>query len=331
MQYTPVERDAHHFQQALSLEQVEAMCHAAFGPRVPIDRIVELDTGLFNNTFVVEPASGPKAVLRVAPAPSAHVYPNERQLMRREYAVQPHLVPVCPLVPRTIYADFSHTIVRRDYVFQTFIEGELWGKVRDELSDAENNAIRRQLGRIARKINGVIGSAFGFPSPEPGFPQWSSALLHFLGGMTEELTKLGYDCADAQELLHWIELHRALFDEIKEPRLLHGDLWPQNVLIVRTPSGPEIVGILDSERAMWGDPAFEWIYHLGTTHPAYWEGYGQPESTPSAALRARAYKGIWLVLVCMEQHRFNSDATWAYTGLKETLVALRAADGVPDH
>ncbi|HWI66048.1 MAG TPA: phosphotransferase, partial [Symbiobacteriaceae bacterium] len=276
--------------------------------------------------FIVEPAGGPKAVLRVAPAATAHVFPNERLLMRREYAVQPYLIPACHCAPRTIYADFSHTIIGRDYVFQRFIEGELWGKVRNDLSDAENNAIRRQLGRIARQINEVAGDAFGFPYPDPGFPDWSSALLHFLGGMTEELVSLGDDDSDARELIRWIERHRALFDAIREPRLLHGDLWPQNVLIARGPDGPEIVGILDSERAIWGDPAFEWTYHLGTIQPAYWEGYGERKQTPAAALRARAYKGIWQVLVIMERHRFKSDAAWAWTGLKETMAALTAAE-----
>lgn len=323
MQFIPVDRPAGHFQQAPTPAQLEAMCRAAFGHSVQIHQIRELSSGLFNNTFVVDLADSRTVVLRVAPAPGAHVYPNERWLMRREYSVQPYLVPACPAVPRTLFADFSHTVVDRDYVFQAFIEGEVWGFVKDQLSPDENNAVRRQLGRIARQINAVRGDRFGSPYPDPGFSRWSDALLHLLSAMARELVAQGKDATGAYELVQWIERHRPLFDAITEPRLLHGDLWPQNVIISREGSGLEIVGLIDSERALWGDPEFEWIYCLGNQQPAYWEGYGERDTSEGAPLRAVAYRGIWLVLVIMEQQRFNSDASWAVKSMAEVLATLR--------
>ena len=38
-------------------------------------------------------------------------------------------------------------------------------------------------------------------------------------------------------------------------RLVHADLWPGTVLLA--PNTPRIVGVLDAERSLWGDPLFE--------------------------------------------------------------------------
>lgn len=323
MQYIPVARDPHHFQQAPTPDQLIAMCHTAFGPDVTIERIVELGAGFFNNTFTVEIADMPKLILRVAPAPAAHVYPNEKLLMRREYNVGPFLAPVCPVAPRTIMADFTHQVIDRDYMFQSFLEGEVWGAVHGEMSDAEKDAVRRQLGAIARRINSVEGETFGFPHPDPGFARWSDFLVHFLSTMCSEVEALGFEAGNGLRLLRWLEANRPLFDQIRRPVLLHGDMWPQNILIRRTDATPEITGLLDAERALWGDPLFEWTYNLGTVHPAFWEGYGPRDEGPDAQRRALAYKGIWLVLVIMESSRYQGkphDRT--YDQLAEVIAAL---------
>jgi len=317
MELSRIARDEAHFQQAPTAEQIQAMCAAA---GIVPERAREVGGGYFNSTFVVTTAEGRQVILRVAPAPGAHVYPNERSLMRREYSVQPYLAPIAPLLPKVIMADFTHQVVNRDYVFQSFIEGEVWSVVRDSLTPEELDAIRRQLGAIARRVNDVVGTGFGFPAPEPAFATWSEALLDFLGGMRDELVRLGFPNEAATTLLQWLEANRALFDEIREPRLMHGDLWPANVLIKRTDSGPVITGILDSERAMWGDPLFEWIYNLGGQQPAYWEGYGERQVHP---VRELAYRGIWLVLVIMECHRVKQDPNRPYTDLCEVVDRLQ--------
>lgn len=322
MQFVAATRDPDHFQASLTADQVLAVCQHAFGASVSVEHVQELTTGYFNSTYIVQMAGMEKLILRVAPAERARIFPNERFQMRREYAVQPFLAPVCPLVPKTVWADFTHQVIDRDYVFQSFIEGEAWGKVRDSLTDEENNAIRRQLGAIARRINSVVGQRFGFPSPEPGFARWSDALLDFLRGMHENVLAGGLDDVGSGQLLEWVGAHRALFDEIRQPVLCHGDLWPANVLIERTADGPQIVGILDSERAMWADPEFEWIYHLGGQKPAFWEGYGPRDQSEGAAVRALAYRGIFLVLVWMEQQRFHSDASSVRVDLPKVLAQL---------
>ncbi|MGI6874834.1 phosphotransferase family protein [Amycolatopsis sp. 3B14] len=79
---------------------------------------------------------------------------------------------------------------------------------------------------------------------------------------------------------------RVVLDEITEPRLLHGDLWTANVLL--SPGAPEplIGGVLDHDRASWGDPAADWsLYAASRPDPvrdAFWAGYGRPADTAQA-------------------------------------------------
>ena len=81
---------------------------------------------------------------------------------------------------------------------------------------------------------------------------------------------------------------------LKEPRLVHADLWPGNILISADTPKPRFAAIIDADRAIWGDPDFEfssirWTY----SEDSFWEGYGRklPQS-PAARIR----RGIYTLL-----------------------------------
>ncbi|MFD4190333.1 phosphotransferase [Amycolatopsis thermoflava] len=121
-----------------------------------------------------------------------------------------------------------------------------------------------------------------------------------------------------------------VLDEITEPRLLHGDLWTANVLL--SPGAPEplIDGVLDHDRACWGDPAADWsLYAASRPDPvrdAFWVGYGRPADTAQARWRALVYRARHLGAVRLERHRLgNTDGVAAsYLELRAVLDALAA-------
>lgn len=61
-----------------------------------------------------------------------------------------------------------------------------------------------------------------------------------------------------------------------------------------------ISGILDADRAWWGDPLVDWTMfvlamaspenHPG--HARFWRAYGQPEQTPETAFRQAVYEAM---------------------------------------
>ncbi len=50
---------------------------------------------------------------------------------------------------------------------------------------------------------------------------------------------------------------RPVLDEIRDPRLLHGDLWEGNVLVGRQGGRKCVAALIDGDRSLFGDPAFE--------------------------------------------------------------------------
>ncbi len=63
--------------------------------------------------------------------------------------------------PRTHERQLAITV----YVFQTYIPGEQWTAIDGELTPAEDEALWRQVARIAKTIHAVRGDVFGFPHP----------------------------------------------------------------------------------------------------------------------------------------------------------------------
>ena len=51
-------------------------------------------------------------------------------------------------------------------------------------------------------------------------------------------------------------------DEIRIPRLVHTDLWFGNILVSTADGAPRLAAIIDADRALWGDPYFEFFFHL---------------------------------------------------------------------
>jgi aminoglycoside phosphotransferase (APT) family kinase protein len=289
MKFTPIERPPGDFQQSLSAQQVAAICARIFGPDAEVLSAGELPVGMFNSSYTLEIAGHPKYVLRVGPADVPSLFRHEQYLLRREQAIAPYFGPVAHLLPRAVCADFTRQIVPRDYGIQLFLEGELWDPILEELPEEVNAALWEQLGAAVHEIHQVKGDAYGFPEPMPHFATWSEAMLDFISGMYADLLRLELDATNVPEFMQLVERGSDILDEIDTPYLIHGDPWPKNVLIDRDGDRPRIVGLLDHERGMWGDPMAEWVFHLWNFPEAFWSGYGPRPDDRGAQFRALVY------------------------------------------
>ena len=306
MEFVVLDRDPRDFQQPVAADVVLMMCRRAFGADITVERAAELTFGMFNTTFLVE-MNGRKVILRVGPHPGAEVFANERDLMRKEYTLQPYLGAYSDLAPRTLFADFSRELLPRDYVFQEYIEGELWDAVDKELSDGDRDSLWRQLAAIALRIHATDGESFGFPFPGTQHTAWGDFIIDNVTQMRDDILRFGVATGGVPGYLTALTRGKKLLDAIEAPKLLHGDLWPKNVLIDRTQSPPKIVGLLDSERGLWGDPLAEWIFYFLEVPDAFWEAYGQPPEDAATRFRMAAYHGMYCVQLFLEAYRFGWD------------------------
>lgn len=51
--------------------------------------------------------------------------------------------------------DFTHQLIDRDYMLQTYMPGERWSDVEGEITPEEDEALWRQCARIAHRLHEV--------------------------------------------------------------------------------------------------------------------------------------------------------------------------------
>ena len=279
--------------------QIIAMCERAFGASVHVASARELSGGTFNRTFLII-LDDQQVILRIAPPPTADLFWNERWLMRREQQIQPFFAALASLMPRTLLADFTHQLIDRDYIFQTYLAGDRWDDIADQFTPEEELRLWEQFGHITKTIHSTVGMTFGGPYPAPEFPTWSQRVLYHLDSATQAMMEEQLDVTDMRSVLEIVKRQTARLDAISQPRLLHGDLWLFNILVSRGSDGPTISGILDADRAWWGDPLADWTMfvlamaepeaHPG--HARFWQAYGLHEQIAETAFRQAVYEAM---------------------------------------
>ena len=327
MRYLPLSRPRDAFQQPPSASELAAFSACLLEPGATLVEALEIGGGAFNNTFKLTADDGRRWVLRVSP-PHDHplLFHVERHLLRREHTLTPWLAAVAPLLPKIIGTDFTGEICPRDAVLSEFMPGENWDAVMPELSPSQNDALWRELAGLLRKIHATPAPHFGWPQPEPPHARWSDFILGGIRGLLDDLSRLKLPANEARVWLDQVERGTVALNEIKTPRVLHGDPWPKNVLIARDPE-PRIVALLDHERGGFGDPLNEWVFHGCDFPPVFWEAYGPRPVDPAAQVRAGVYRGTIAIQCVLESTRYPdvdvATPLQHLTRSSETLRALR--------
>ncbi|MGI8311974.1 phosphotransferase [Saccharopolyspora hattusasensis] len=128
------------------------------------------------------------------------------------------------------------------------------------------------------------------------------------------------------------EKHRAVLDEVTEPRVLHGDLWTVNAMMEPDTAEPRISGVFDNDRTVWGDLESDWTIYTaakkpGTERDAFWGTYGARPATPGAAVRSLFYLAKHTGAIRLERQRLgNTDAvSESYEQMRGVLDQLLRA------
>ena len=125
-----------------------------------------------------------------------------------------------------------------------------------------------------RRINSLRSNHFG--SILPGgrrSGRWSETVLGLVADVLDDGRDRGTVLPWAGErILGLVEDHRAVLDEVTEPRLVHWDLHDGNAFL----EGNKVVGIIDADRALWGDPLMEVYFGTLYDRTGFATGYGSP-------------------------------------------------------
>nr|AKC92679.1 putative phosphotransferase [Amycolatopsis sp. SANK 60206] len=213
---------------------------------------IPLGDGTYNAVQRVERAGAPTLILKIAPNPAAPAMTYEKDLLSTEaefYRVAGRQVPVPHPVWSGRVDDFSALLM-------TELPGRSWHSVDKMIDSGESRTLRHDLGRMVGGLHQVTGAGFGYP--QFGLRRsWAEAFVAMtdavLGDAERYEVSLPRPVDDLRQLVKDAEWALA---EVREPVLVHFDLWPGNILVVIEPS-PCLSGIVDAERAFWGDPLAE--------------------------------------------------------------------------
>ncbi|MFE6234686.1 phosphotransferase family protein [Cellulosimicrobium sp. NPDC057862] len=236
-------------------------------------RTEALSGGMFASVFAVDLAPRPdeevpdgspaRVVVKVTGADTSRLLRYEHGILTSEDAAYRAAHTAGLPVPRVLHADLTREHVDGDALVVTFLDGTLWSG--RELDDAATAEVRRGLGSFMARLHQIAGDRFGYPAQASGLAadSWPDAFGRMVGAVLDDARRWGVELPETR-VRDAVARHRDLLARVTVPRLVHADLWPGNVLLGgddqatgAADAGLAIVGVLDAERSLWGDPLFE--------------------------------------------------------------------------
>ena len=309
----------------LTFETAQAIVAAHFRDTV-LRSSTELTGGFFSAAYRLDLANGRRFVVKIAPSPAVRVLRYERDIMRAEVeALRLVRGKTSVPVPEVIAFDDTRILLPSPYFIMEFVEGVPLHTVRDALSSSVQTSIDRKLGRFVREINAIPGETFGLLG-NTQFPTWRAAFDSLLRDVLSDGREIGAALPRAADALYEGAVrHFDCLDEVSVPWLVHWDLWDGNVFV--DPASGEINGIIDFERALWGDPLIELNFREYSDASAFGEGYGKAVLDTSARRLRRSLYDLYLYLIMVIEDDFRQYETheitdWARGNLVRVLEEL---------
>ncbi|MEN1974585.1 phosphotransferase family protein [Cellulomonas sp. P4] len=232
------------------------------GVLAPLGEVVALERltgGLFATTFRAALADGSRVVIKTAPTATERLLTYEHDLLRTEALVY-RLAAERPalLMPRLLLTDFTRAAVPSDVVVASHLDGVplLELAVDGALPPDVEARVRPQLGALMARLHAVTGERFGYPDPATTLAgtTWPEAFDRIVGALLADARRWGTGLPES-EIRAAVARHRTALADVRRPALVHTDLWAGNLFV--DPGTLRLTGVIDPERAVWGDPLLE--------------------------------------------------------------------------
>ena len=307
-------------------ENLIRMAKAAF-PDKCLLQSEELTEGMCNAAYRLTFADGFKTILKISSPIKEGFMTNECNLMAAEVKAMRLAAEKTDIkVPAVYVYDTTRTICAGDYFFMECLEGASWSSVAGSLSEAENLALCEQTGRVQKKLTALHNSCFGLLGDEEHtFDELYGLIRYLIGNVLNDAQRRDvFIGVETETILAALEQDKALFDAIQTPTLVHWDMWEGNIFV----KDGSISGIIDWERAMWGEPVMDDRFRRHTRRPAFLHGFGKEELS-AEELRRSSWYDILLFLTMMTEgtyREYEDDGLyrWAKTQFEEAWQEIHA-------
>ena len=323
----------------LSEEKIRELVRIHFGRECETGEITELTGGMFNAIYRIERKNEKDAViLKVGVIPDTTLLTYERDIMPVEVECyrmirEQTTVPV----PEVLAYDFSKRYIESNYFFMTELKGEPFSKVMKKMGQENADRIREELAGYLYQIHGVKGNYFGYFTKDERrqYSTWKEAFFHMfrqiLADGREHRVKLPY-----ARIMAALQRHDGSLEDVREPSLVEYDCHEGNIFVKKTGNSYTIEGILDFERAFWGDPIADFPTAFVFTDDirketaflnAYLRVSGRNAYTETDAVKYQLYRMYILTIMAAETFRYGFlygklQGIWAKWQLRKCLRIL---------
>ncbi|PYG87825.1 phosphotransferase family enzyme [Ruminiclostridium sufflavum DSM 19573] len=314
-------------------EKIVDIVKKAFGEDIIINKIKEIKEGFFNTAYCLTIQGDQKIVLKVSPSRHVKVMRYEKDIMENEIEVLRKLsTRVNVPIAKVLYYDHDRDIIENEYFFMEYIQGTPLDNIYDELNEKQRNFISSELGKYVRQITGIKSDFFGdISKKDKQFSKWSETFLFMIKELLDDAkdirVKLPYEYNSIYRL---IEKHSDALDMVKEASLVHKDLWKGNIFVNQ--QNPEITGILDFERAIYGDilmePVCGFLLHDTAFMNSFFGRTYLEEDEKVRAIMYSIYLFLIMVIECSyRQYPWENSDKWAKKQLIDALEELMNYNG----
>jgi aminoglycoside phosphotransferase (APT) family kinase protein len=244
------------FERSLSTGQIAAMLSRAGINRDQVTDAALLDGGTFNSVYRVALTDGSRLILKAAPPPEMPLLRHEHGLLRSETLLYTLAAGRRIAGVPTVVHDGG------DFFLMTELPGQPWPVVEDRLSDSQRQRLRGDVGRLVAGLHTITGTSFGYPSRALGplAATWRAAFGGMLDAALADAESFGATLPHPLGTIRNLTAaHADALDEVTTPVMVHFDLWDGNILVDSSSGTPRIGGLIDAERAFWGDPLADFV------------------------------------------------------------------------
>jgi aminoglycoside phosphotransferase (APT) family kinase protein len=299
----------------LPRETVEMIVRDSFDDKTTIKGVKQLLDGYFSLVYdLTLEDPNLETILKISPPSDVKVLKCEKNLLQNELKSNEFLKDNTSIpVPEIITSNFNRNILDRDYIFFQRFDGIPLNKAKRKLAKEEYKNIKETLGCYAAEIHSVKGNIFGtFNDPEEDCNKtWKDVFLQYVRDIINDgielEAKLPYT---SEKILNIFEKNAHYLEDVKEPRLTFMDLWEGNVFIAKKNDTYYIEGIIDGDRACWGDPYYDFVSSIAlfkdiAKEKAFLKGYsskrGEVNFTPCLQRRLHMYRAYYDLQVIVER------------------------------
>ncbi|MBB5866792.1 fructosamine-3-kinase [Allocatelliglobosispora scoriae] len=318
----------------LSDADISRLIQAGLGDGVRVAEHTEFTDGYFNAAHAVRLDDGREVVLKVAPDKGLTMLRYEVDLMQTEIEFFRRAAATGVPLPAMWHADAD-----QGFMIMERLGGMSLEHAKATMPPEQLLRIRRQLGAAAGAITGVPGEVFGYPRRDgrTRSGSWSTSFLAFIDDILADAVDTDRPLPrPAAEIRELVARQGGLLDTVTTPALVHFDLWDGNVFVIADEARWRIEGLIDGERAFYGDPIAELVsltaFHPAAESDAVIDGFLGRPLTAGEQTRLCLYRTyLWLILVAETAVRGypaqeNAELlNWASERLTADLTELAAA------